>query len=218
MKKAGAVLALLFLAQETDAGVTEALAAADRGDIQAAIAEFSTLAKAGDPEAMITIALYYHQGRGVPQDYGKAMDWYLQAFSLFDGDAYNNIGVMYRDGEGVVPNRKIAFDLFLITHMRGLGTETTQYRAGRNLDRERSEQSEAERPCGPLLHRRVRKGLCPVAREGLAARPGTQSLALQAGDQGQRLVAPGGAREIEVRLPEVTGPVHSIRQPALQNT
>ena len=122
----------------------EALAAADRGDFRTAIAEFSSLARGGDTDAMISIALYYHQGRGVPQDYGKAMDWYLRAFPHFNGDASNNIGVMYRDGEGVEPNRKIAFDLFLITHMRGLGSDATQLRAGRNLDRERREQTEAE--------------------------------------------------------------------------
>src|SRR5262245_35515722 len=32
---------------------------------------------------------------------GKAMDWYLKAYEIGDGDALNNIGVMYRDGLGV---------------------------------------------------------------------------------------------------------------------
>ncbi len=144
MRAALAVLSVLFLAQVANAGVAEALAAVRRDDFQTAIAEFSALARNGDADAMITLGLYYQQGRGVPQDYAKAMDWYLQAFSLFNGDAYNNIGVMYRDGEGVKANRKIAHDLFLMTHMRGLGTEATQYRAGRNLDRERAEQTPAE--------------------------------------------------------------------------
>jgi TPR repeat protein len=89
---------------------------------------------------MITMALFYHQGRGVTQDYSTAMDWYLKAFPLSNGDAYNNVGVMYRDGLGVPANRKIAYALFLIAHMRGLGGDATQIRAGRNLDREVAEQ------------------------------------------------------------------------------
>ncbi len=84
---------------------------------------------------MIDLGLAYHTGDGVPQDYTKAMDWYLKAFIKGDGDAYNNIGVMYRDGLGCEVNKPIAYALFYITHMRGLGTEGTQYRAGHNLDK-----------------------------------------------------------------------------------
>lgn len=74
-------------------------------------------------------------GEGVEKDYGKAMDWYLKAFKKGNGDAYSNIGVMYRDGLGVQTNRPIAYALFYITHMRGLGSQGTQIRAGRNLDK-----------------------------------------------------------------------------------
>lgn len=84
---------------------------------------------------MIELGLMYHIGEGVEQDYGKAMDWYLKAFAKGNGDAYSNIGVMYRDGLGCETNRLIAYALFYITHMRGLGSESTQYRAGRNLDK-----------------------------------------------------------------------------------
>lgn len=140
MRAAAGLIAFILTAQVAAAGVKEALAALDRGDFEAARAEFSTLAAAGDDKAMITMALFYHQGQGVPQDYSKAMDWYLKAFQLQNGDAYNNVGVLYRDGLGVTANRKVAYSLFLITHMRGLGGEATQLRAGRNLDREVAEQ------------------------------------------------------------------------------
>jgi Sel1 repeat-containing protein len=137
-----AVVAVLsLLASQAQSGrTTVALAAIDRGDYTTARAELSKLASAGDDTAMITMALFYHQGRGVPQDYSKAMDWYLKAFPLSNGDAYNNLGVMYRDGLGVPADRKIAYALFLIVHMRGLGGDSTQIRAGRNLDREVAEQ------------------------------------------------------------------------------
>lgn len=45
------------------------------------------------------------------------------------------LAVSYRDGLGVETNRPIAYALFFIVHMRGLGSDSTQIRAGRNLDK-----------------------------------------------------------------------------------
>jgi hypothetical protein len=97
--------------------------------------EWESLASKGDVKSMISLGLLYHTGDGVPIDYAKAMDWYLKAYEKTDGDALNNIGVMFRDGLGVKQDRKVAYVLFLMVHMEGLGTEATQYRAGRNLGR-----------------------------------------------------------------------------------
>lgn len=97
--------------------------------------KYEALAKKGDSAAMIELGLIHHRGDGVPVDYTKALDWYLQAYEKFDGDAFNNIGVLFRDGLGVPQDRKIAYLLFLAVHMEGLGTEDTQMRAGRNLSR-----------------------------------------------------------------------------------
>ncbi|MBK1791534.1 tetratricopeptide repeat protein [Persicirhabdus sediminis] len=96
---------------------------------------YETMAKNGDVEAMVSAGLAYHLGDGVKQDYKAAMTWYLMAFEKADGDALNNIGVMYRDGLGVSKNPKIAYLLFLAVHMNGLGSEATQYRAGGNLNK-----------------------------------------------------------------------------------
>lgn len=73
------------------------------------------------------------------------MDWYIGAFSRGNGDAYNNIGVLYRDGLGVAQNRSISYALFLVTHLRGLGTQATQHRANRNLRREAAETTADQR-------------------------------------------------------------------------
>ncbi len=98
-------------------------------------ARYEALAAKGDTGAMIALGLLYHQGDDVPVDFGKAMDWYLKAYAKTNGDALNNIGVMYRDGLGVAKNPKVAYLLFLAVHMEGLGDESTQIRAGRNLSR-----------------------------------------------------------------------------------
>ena len=86
----------------------------------------------------------HHQGKGMPVDFVKAMDWYLKAYQK-NGDAMNNIGVMYRDGLGVNKNRKIAYLLFLYIHMEGMGGEETVMRANRNLRHEIAELPSAER-------------------------------------------------------------------------
>jgi len=127
------------------AGPQEGIAAMNRGDYETAYKEFSALAAEGDDRAMITIGLWYHQGEGFEQDYGKAFEWYLQAYELGNGDAYNNLGVMYRDGLGVPVNRSVSYALFLLTHLRSLGSESTQYRANGNLRREIQETTEEQR-------------------------------------------------------------------------
>jgi tetratricopeptide (TPR) repeat protein len=126
--------------------VEKALDAQNRGDYETARKEFQALADKGDDKAMIDLGVMYHLGEGVKQDYDKAMEWYLKAYARTNGDALNNIGVMYRDGLGVATNSKIAYLLFLAVHMEGLGSDSTQIRAGRNLTRlaESTPQKEIE--------------------------------------------------------------------------
>lgn len=137
-------LFLVLLSSLCLAGSQEGIAALNRGDYEEAYRQFLPLAEAGDDKAMITIALLYHQGQGFKQDYNQAMDWYIKAFRKGNGDAYSNIGVMYRDGLGVAKNRKMAYCLFLITHVCGLGSESTQYRANSCLSRIITEMPHAE--------------------------------------------------------------------------
>src|SRR5437763_2969770 len=129
------LLAVATLTCQTDAGVKEALLAQKQGDFETARKEYQALAEKGDDQAMIDLGVMYHTGEGVKRDYIKAMDWYLKALKKNNGDGYSNIGVMYRDGLGVETNRPIAYALFFIVHMRGLGDDSTQIRAGRNLDK-----------------------------------------------------------------------------------
>jgi hypothetical protein len=133
--KISVVLLAMAVICQAHAGVKEALAAQERGDHETARKEFEALANKGDDKAMISLGMMYHTGQGLKQDYGTAMDWYLAAFKKGNGDGYNNIGVMYRDGLGVETNRSIAYALFFIVHMRGLGDDSTQIRAGRNLEK-----------------------------------------------------------------------------------
>jgi hypothetical protein len=128
-------LILTVFAVHTFAGEKEVIAAMKKGDYQTAYKEALPLAEKGDTEAMMTIGLLYHRGEGFKQDYVKAMDWYLKAFKKRKGDAFNNIGVMYRDGLGVDKNLEIAYALFWITYWGGLGSDDTQIRVGGNINK-----------------------------------------------------------------------------------
>jgi hypothetical protein len=125
----------------TTAGTTaqDGIAAMDRGDFQAALPIFEKLGEAGDTRAMVTVGSIYYRGRLGSPDYSKAYDWFLRAYRKGNGDAVNNIGVLFRDGLGVKANRQIAYLLFLNIHMTGAGGEANVIRANGNLRREMAE-------------------------------------------------------------------------------
>ena len=106
-----------------------------QGKAKEAIQIFESLAAKGDSKAMVQLGLYYYEGTGVEQDYPKAMDWWLQAFTNQNADAFTNLGVMHRDGHGVPKNKKIAYCVFLTTHMCSLGSQSTQLRSNSCLRR-----------------------------------------------------------------------------------
>lgn len=107
----------------------------DQGKTKEAISILEDLAAKGDDKAMVQLGIYYYEGTGVKQDYEKAIDWWLQAFINQNADAFVNLGVMHRDGHGVPKNKKVAYCVFLTTHMCGLGSESTQLRSNSCLRR-----------------------------------------------------------------------------------
>ena len=55
----------------------------------------------GDPDAQFFAAFAYHKGLGVPKDDVEAMRWLRAAARQGDAAAQNNLGVMYKKGEGL---------------------------------------------------------------------------------------------------------------------
>lgn len=139
-----ALAASSALASDTLGRALEASAA---GDYDKALPLWERLASDGDKNAMTEIALIHHQGLGRPVSYETALDWYLKAMN---GDTFNNVGVMFRDGTGLPQNRNIAYLLFLTVHMTGAGSEATVMRANQNLRREVAELPESD----------IRQALC----------------------------------------------------------
>lgn len=136
---------LLLVSSNVSANLDEAKKALSSGSYKKAIKLFTPLAEKGDIRAAVTIGNIYFNGKpGVKKNYEKAYDWYKKGFQRIDGDAWNNLGVMFRDGKGVAKNRQIAYLLFLFVNRMNLGSGETQVRAYRNLHREMEEQKPKE--------------------------------------------------------------------------
>ena len=59
------------------------------------------LAEENDPEAQFYLGVMYAKGRGVPQDYQKAVHWYQLAAEQGFAKAMSNLASMYSRGKGV---------------------------------------------------------------------------------------------------------------------
>jgi len=129
------LLALTHTSHGQDEVERQAQQLMDEGKTKEGIHLFERLATEGDDRSMVQLGAYYFEGKVIPQDYVKAMDWWLKALTKNNADAFVNLGVMHRYGKGAPANKKIAYCIFLTTYMNGLGNESTQQRAGENLRR-----------------------------------------------------------------------------------
>jgi TPR repeat protein len=62
------------------------------------------LAQRGDAYAQAILGFMYANGRGVPQSYDVAVDWYVQSAEQGDPTGQYLLGLMYDKGFGVNPN------------------------------------------------------------------------------------------------------------------
>ena len=87
-------------------------AAAQAGDYENAIKEWSPLAQRGYPEAQFNLGWLFENGLGVPQDYAEAMAWYQKAADQDYPEAQLSLGWLYSKGLGVSQNDKTAADWY----------------------------------------------------------------------------------------------------------
>jgi TPR repeat protein len=76
---------------------------ADRSDA-AYVRRTMALAQRGDPHARALLGFMYANGRGVPQSYDVAVDWYVLSAEQGDATGQYLLGLMYDKGFGVTPN------------------------------------------------------------------------------------------------------------------
>jgi len=71
----------------------------DKLDYEAAVQRWA--ADQGHASAQYNLGAMYHQGKGVTQNYGAAVQWYCKAADQGEVHAQHNLGDMYRTGQGV---------------------------------------------------------------------------------------------------------------------
>ena len=81
----------------------DANAAYRNGDYATALLLWSELAQQGDATAQSRLGVMYRDGRGVPRDNQRAVEWFRKAAEQGNASAQNNLGVMYENGRGGLP-------------------------------------------------------------------------------------------------------------------
>ena len=76
---AGVILGAGTIPAARAASMLEGRAPITRGEYTTAARRIIPLAQRGDPHAQAMLGFMYANGRGVPQSYDVAVDWYLQA-------------------------------------------------------------------------------------------------------------------------------------------
>jgi len=107
------ILFLFIWAILAHADFQAGLDAYNQGDYATALKEWQPLAEQGEADAQVNLGLLYDFGKGVPQDYGQARDWYLKAADQGFADAQFNLGLLYDFGKGVPQDYGQARDWYL---------------------------------------------------------------------------------------------------------
>ena len=114
------LISLCLTGLATAADFKAGLDAYQRGDFAGAAHEWTPLAEAGDAHAQYNMGLLYAAGKGVPQDYNQAVEWYLKAAEQGVPAAQYNLGVIYANGQGVPANPPEAARWFLKAAQQGI--------------------------------------------------------------------------------------------------
>ena len=108
-------LSLLSLAGDFEKGLT----AYQAGDYATALQRWKPLAEEGDASAQSKLGAMYDNGKGVPQEYNKAMKWYTRAAEQANADAQFSLGMMYHKGKGVLQDYNIATKWYKLAAEQG---------------------------------------------------------------------------------------------------
>jgi uncharacterized protein len=92
-----------------DAALANGRAVAGRRSEATSLRRTMTLAERGDARAQAILGFMYANGRGVPQSYDLAVDWYLQSAERGDPTGQYLLGLMYDKGFGVTQNVVLAY-------------------------------------------------------------------------------------------------------------
>ena len=112
-------LFIINLSTSMGADLKKGLKAILIGDTVTAKREWLPLAKRGNSDAQYNLGRMHHKGKGVPQNYKAAVEWYTLAAKNGNVNAQANLGVMYHYGEGVQQNFETAVKLYTVSAREG---------------------------------------------------------------------------------------------------
>ena len=118
-------LALIFFSTGWSADFVKGQEAFDSGDYETALAEWQSLAEAGQADAQFGMGLLYASGFGVSLDDSLALKWYLSAADQGHAEAECNIAVMYANGWGVPQSDDEAFKWYSLAAEGGVARAQT---------------------------------------------------------------------------------------------
>ena len=104
------------MSKETNKGIT----AYRDGDYATALAEFTSLAKAGNAKAQYYLGLMHDNGYGTPQNYAEAAKCYRPAAEAGIAEAQYALGLIYLLGKGVIESDAITYVWFSLATAQGL--------------------------------------------------------------------------------------------------
>jgi uncharacterized protein len=123
-----AVALALGIVDPTHAGpMSSASAAYARGNYITAAKRLEPLAVAGYARAQALLGFMYEYGRGVAQDYDRAVMWYARAAEQGDPPAQYLLGLMYDKGLGVPQDAVLAHKWLNLAAARAGGRERDAY-------------------------------------------------------------------------------------------
>ena len=83
-----------------------------RAEDEATANELRASAKGGDASAQNQLGLLYYEGKGVPQNYQQAKQWFEEGAKQGHAGAQTNLGTMYLHGEGAPQSDRMALFWF----------------------------------------------------------------------------------------------------------
>ena len=104
---------LLLLATQALADYEQGLIAAQNGDYETALREFTSAAEEGLMVAQYNLAILYFTGRGVQQDFTEAFRWTAAAAEQGHTEAQFNLGALYYAGQGTGRDREQAMQWYI---------------------------------------------------------------------------------------------------------
>jgi len=134
------VIFIVLLGTPAVADFAKGLAAAERGDYEAALKEWSALAEQGNTDAQYQLGAMYRHGKGVTQDYKVAIKWFKLAADQGNVSAQSNLGAIYDQGLGISQDSSAAFKWFKLAAESGNGYSQfilgEMYQQGRGITRD----------------------------------------------------------------------------------